>query len=387
MNPKKLRKPKEDKNFTCEFPSEFIDQGNEMAEIYYNIFIFENFLRMFIEKIAKDEFGTNFWKKLSVNKKINEKIKGRKDDEKNKKWMSVRGDSNLFYTDLLDLKTIISSNWSLFLHLFPKEQWITFKLEELYDLRNKVAHNSYLDWNEQQTVGTYITNIYSQLSVDLKYKAFRNIDYDQEDDMEEFYESGDNRFKEIDYDIVNKYISMIDTGEIAPDMIRSALRSIRDELSKITSKSSFNKHNLDTVKRVCVVINNFIQDKGDNLQRRALEALKPLKKNEETKNIIKKRCYETFKSMHKQGKSHANLLMFLDSFGYFQNIEATLSNAIDNKEIELLVSYRAYLDFSKFKNKRFELINMLNEKLKILAPEDKRLKEIIVLLIEKSSNQ
>ncbi len=383
MNPKKLRKPKEDKNFTFELPSEFIDKGNEMAEIYYNIFIFENFLRMFIEKIAKDEFGTNFWKKLSVNKKINEKIKGRKDDEKNKKWMSVRGDSNLFYTDLLDLKTIISSNWSLFLHLFPKEQWITFKLEELYDLRNKVAHNSYLDWNEQQTVGTYITNIYSQLSVDLEYKAFRNIDYDQEDDMEEFYESGDNRFKEIDYEMVNKYISMIDTGEIAPDMIRSALRSIRDELSKITSKSSFNKHNLDNVKRVCVVINNFIQDKGNTLQRRALEALKPLKKNEETKKIVKKHCYETFKSMHKQGKSHANLLMFLDSFGYFQNIETTLSNAIDNKDIELLVSYRAYLDFSKFKKKRFELINMLNEKLKILGPEDKNLKETIVQIIGK----
>ena len=176
---------------------------------------------------------------------------------------------------------------------------------------------------------------------------------------------------------------MFDTGEIAPDMIRSALRSIRDELSKITSKSSFNKHNLDNVKRVCVVINNFIQDKGNTLQRRALEALKPLKKNEETKKIVKKHCYETFKSMHKQGKSHANLLMFLDSFGYFQNIETTLSNAIDNKDIELLVSYRAYLDFSKFKKKRFELINMLNEKLKILGPEDKNLKETIVQIIGK----
>ncbi|GAH75501.1 unnamed protein product, partial [marine sediment metagenome] len=174
MNPKKLRKPKEDKNFTFKFPSEFIDKGNEMSEIYYNIFIFENFLRTFIEKIAKDEFGTNFWKKLSVNKKINEKIKKRKDDEKNKKWISIRGDSDLFYTDLLDLKTIISNNWSLFRHLFPKEQWLTSKLEELYDLRNKVAHNSYLDLNEQQTVDTYITNIYSQLNIGLEYKSFRD---------------------------------------------------------------------------------------------------------------------------------------------------------------------------------------------------------------------
>lgn len=383
MNPKKLRKPKEDKNFTFEFPSEFIDKGSEMSEIYYNIFIFENFLRIFIEKIAKDEFGTNFWKKLSVNKKINEKIKGRKDDEKNKKWMSIRGDSDLFYTDLLDLKTIISSNWSLFLHLFPKEQWITFKLEELYDLRNKVAHNSYLDLNEQQTAKTYITNIYSQLTVDLEYKTFRALDYEQEDDMEDYYEPDENKLKKIDYEKINRYINMFDTGEIAPDMIRSALYSISDELSKITSKSSFNTLSLDIVKRVCIVINNFIQDKDDIIQRSALEALSPLKYNEETKKIVKKRCYETFKSMHKKGKSQAKLLMFLDSFGYFQNIEATLSNAIDNKEIELLASYSGFIDFSKFKNKRFELINMLNDKLKILAPEDKRLKEIIVQTIRR----
>ena len=383
MNPKKLRKPKEEKNFTFEFPLEFINMGSEMSEIYYNLFVFENFLRLFIEQIAKDEYSTNFLKKLNINKKISEKINERKEEEKNKKWMSIRGDSDLFYTDLLDLKTIISSNWDLFRHLFPKEQWITSKLEELYDLRNKVAHNSYLDFNEQQTASTYITNIYSQLRVDLEYKAFREMEYHQDDDMEEFYEPDDIKFKEIDYEKINKYTSMIDTGEIAPDMIRSALHSIYNELRKITLESDFNKVNLDTVKSVCVVINNFIQDKDDNIQRRALEVLSPLKRNEETKNIVKKYCYETFKSMLKQGKSHATLLQFSDSFGYFQNIEEVLSKAIDNKEIELLGSYRAFIDFTKFKNIRFELIKVLNEKLKTLAPEDKSLKEIIVQLIEK----
>ncbi|GAG10480.1 unnamed protein product, partial [marine sediment metagenome] len=244
-------------------------------------------------------------------------------------------------------------------------------------------HNSYLGWKEQQTADTYITNIYSQLNVDLEYKAFRDIDYDQEDDIEEYYEPGDNRFKEIDYDIINKYISMIDTGEIAPDMIRSALHSIYYELRKITYETDFEKLNLDTIKSVCEVLNEFIQNKEDDNQRRVLEALNPLKKNEKTKKIVKKYGYETFKSMHKQGKSHADLLKLLDSFDYFQNIEEVLINAIDNKEIELLNSYRAFLDFSKFRNKRLELISMLNEKLKTLGPDDKRLKETIVQLIEK----
>ena len=87
--------------------------------------------------------------------------------------------------------------------------------------------------------------------------------------------------------------------------------------------------------------------------------------------------------MHKQGKSQLLLLEYLDLFEYFQNIEETLNNAIDKKEIELLDSYRAVIDFSKFKKKRLELITMLNEKLKSLTPDDKRLKEVIIRLIEK----
>ncbi len=163
--------------------------------------------------------------------------------------------------------------------------------------------------------------------------------------MEEYYESGDHRFKEINYEKINKYISMIDTGEIAPDMIRSALHSITNELRKINYESSFNQHNLDTFKRLCVVIGIFIQDKEDDKQRTALEALSPLKENEETNNIVKKYCYETFKLMHQQGKSHTNLLKFLDSFGYFQNIEETLTNAIDNRDSIPILCFP--LDFYK----------------------------------------
>ena len=188
MNPKKLRKPTSNKNFSFEFPPEFIDMEGEMLERYYNFFIFENILRLFIEKIAMNDLGTNFCDKMSLNKKFKENIKERKENEKNKKWMSVRGDSDLFYTDLLDLKTIVSSNWSLFRHLFPKELWLTSKLEDLYDLHNKVSHNSYLNRNEQQTLDTYITNIYSQLGVDLKYKTFREIHYEIDHEMEEYNE-------------------------------------------------------------------------------------------------------------------------------------------------------------------------------------------------------
>lgn len=383
MNPKILRIPIANKNFTFDLPLEIIDKGGEMSEIYYNLFIFENFLRLFIEKVATNDLGVNFWDKMSINKKIKKKIKERKDNEKNKKWMSVRGDSDLFYTDLLDLKTIISSNWNIFRDLFPKEPWLTSKLEELYDLRNKVAHNSFLDRNEQQTVETYITNIYSQLGVELENVKFRELYYEQEDDMEEYYENDKLEIKIIDYEKINEYITMIDSGKIAHDMIRSALNSIFNEFNKITNETSINESNLEIVIKVCSVVNKFIKGKGDTLQRRALEALSPLENNELTKGILKKHCYETFKMMHKQGKSHLSLIRFLDLFGYFQNIEKILKNAIDNKETETLDSYRAVIDFSKFKNKRFELIKMLNEKLKTLTSDDNNLKQAILNIINK----
>lgn len=152
------------------FPKDIIQKGKEMTDAYFNIYLIENFLRLFIEKVAISAYGYNYIDKIKIGSNLNKKIEERKSDEKRKQWLSIRGDSNLFYIDLIDLKTIISSNWELFKVNFPKESWITSKMEELYDLRIKVAHNSYLDQHEQNTLESTINSIYRQLNIDFKVK-------------------------------------------------------------------------------------------------------------------------------------------------------------------------------------------------------------------------
>lgn len=60
-----------------------------------------------------------------------------------------------------------------------------------------------------------------------------------------------------------------------------------------------------------------------------------------------------------------------------------MSEAIDQRKGELLRSYYSSIDFAKFKDKRFKIINLLNDKLKTINPEDQKIKELILNIIRK----
>lgn len=197
MNPK-------NKISEFQFPSDIAKKGRQMSEAYFNLYLIENFLRIFIEKVAITNYGEKYHGKLGIGSKINKKIKDRKKDELTKQWLSLRGDSDLFYTDLIDLRTIISSNYELFDNYFPKESWITSKLEELYDLRKKVAHNSYLDQHEQNTLDSTINSIYRQLKVDVKFEVKKELMINNKDILKssnslflEFRDTVENSIQEL----------------------------------------------------------------------------------------------------------------------------------------------------------------------------------------------
>ncbi|MFW9970595.1 MAG: Swt1 family HEPN domain-containing protein [Candidatus Odinarchaeota archaeon] len=161
-----------------------------MAEVYFNLFIFENRLRDFIEEVSIKSYGNNYWKELKINKRIGTQIKNRKKDENLYKWLPIRGDSDIYYTDFDDLRVIISSNWKIFQPYFPKENWIIIYLEDLYKIRNKIAHNIPIEEDERNTVKTLLNNIYSRLEIDLKYINLfsedipQSIQYYREDEEE-----------------------------------------------------------------------------------------------------------------------------------------------------------------------------------------------------------
>lgn len=119
-------------------------KGREMGEVYLAIYYIENSLRHFIDEIFKENYGENYSLMTYLSKPTqNGIIERRKKDERNK-WLDKRGASDLSYLDFTDITAIINKNWSIFEVYFPDQNWLKVKLDELGQIRNLVAHNSYV---------------------------------------------------------------------------------------------------------------------------------------------------------------------------------------------------------------------------------------------------
>ncbi|EES49948.1 Swt1 family HEPN domain-containing protein [Clostridium botulinum] len=137
-------------------PDDIRKKGYEMAEIYTYLYAIENSLRLFIEKIGEGN--------LYLSSGLQRIVEERKNNESKNLWLSVRGDLDLFYLDFKDLKTVITANWDLFKECFPSQEFITSKIADIAECRNKVAHNSYIDKDERNLIKTYYTVILGQIS-------------------------------------------------------------------------------------------------------------------------------------------------------------------------------------------------------------------------------
>lgn len=137
-------------------PEDIKQKGYEMSETYTYLYTIENSLRLFIEKVGEEN--------LHLSTGLQRIITERKNNESKNLWLSVRGNSDLFYLDFKDLKTVITSNWSLFEDYFPSQEFITSKIADIAECRNKIAHNSYVDKDERNLMKTYYTVILGQIS-------------------------------------------------------------------------------------------------------------------------------------------------------------------------------------------------------------------------------
>jgi len=118
-------------------------KGKDMGELYLSIYYIENSLRHFIDEIFKENYGENYSLITYISKSTRKEIDERRKKEERNKWLDERGASDLSYLDFSDIITIINKNWSLFELYFPDQNWLKVKLDELGQIRNLVAHNSY----------------------------------------------------------------------------------------------------------------------------------------------------------------------------------------------------------------------------------------------------
>lgn len=75
----------------------------------------------------------------------------------------MRG-TELFYLDFKDLGAVINNSWDIFKKYFPSQDFISPKLNDMAECRNKIAHNSYVNDIERNLIKTYYNVILKQIS-------------------------------------------------------------------------------------------------------------------------------------------------------------------------------------------------------------------------------
>lgn len=143
---------------------EIKEKGKEMSELYITLYCIENSLRDFIDKTLSAELGEDYFNKITVPNDLQKGITTRQSEEKQNKWLPLRGDKELYYLDFTDLSKLILNNWEYFKKYFPSQGWISTKLEELYKVRCLIAHNSYAGNDEKDLVGLYYKQIVRQIA-------------------------------------------------------------------------------------------------------------------------------------------------------------------------------------------------------------------------------
>src|SRR6185437_13168189 len=108
------------------------------------LYCVENSLRLFIEKVFTDKIGSDYLTKILLSNPVKKSIQVRKEAEQKNQWISIRGNSDLFYLDFKELSILIVNNWEFFKEYFPDQQWLNVKIDELGNCRNLIAHNSYV---------------------------------------------------------------------------------------------------------------------------------------------------------------------------------------------------------------------------------------------------
>lgn len=87
----------------------------------------------------------------------------RKKDIESKKWLSFNENSDIFYLDFKELGDIIRENWDDFRSYFPNQDFILTKIKEIADVRNLIAHNSYIGSKERTMLKLYYEMILEQI--------------------------------------------------------------------------------------------------------------------------------------------------------------------------------------------------------------------------------
>lgn len=134
-----------------------------MAKIFRVLFAFENLVRDFIDARFTEEDKTSDWYDVRLNSDMKKKVASRKRTEDKNKWHTGRNDQPIYYLDFGDLGLLIVTHWAVFKDFFPKQSWVTSRVDEAERSRNVIAHTNLLSSEETVRLEMYLADWIRQI--------------------------------------------------------------------------------------------------------------------------------------------------------------------------------------------------------------------------------
>jgi hypothetical protein len=138
-------------------PEKMLREARLMADkVYPLLYVLENSVRQLIIRVLSSVHGECWWS-IAAPAETKSKVQTRKDQEDSKPWHGKRGVHEIYYTDLDDLKRIITSNanWPHFQAVLLNQQWVKQRLEEIETSRNVIAHSNPLEQHDLDRLTVY----------------------------------------------------------------------------------------------------------------------------------------------------------------------------------------------------------------------------------------
>jgi hypothetical protein len=138
-----------------DFPLSVRRAALQALPVYIAFFCLENSVRELVMERLAEAHGPSWWESQAAVR-LKAKVATRQEKENRDRWHVRRGEHEIFYTDFGDLKSLIVNNYSDFEDLFPDQNWVSTRLDELEASRNIIAHSNVLDDREAGRLRLYL---------------------------------------------------------------------------------------------------------------------------------------------------------------------------------------------------------------------------------------
>ena len=138
-------------------PKRVLGDAKAMANVYAELYVFENSVREVIKQALLRTHGNNWWD-VCISQKIRDFAQSRMDDDERNAWHGRRGKHPIYYIDISHYISIIQSRWSDFEDLFPNQSWVVERINEIARSRNVIDHHNPLQKADQARIRVFFAD-------------------------------------------------------------------------------------------------------------------------------------------------------------------------------------------------------------------------------------